>query len=68
MSSSNHHLLFADLALKHTGFGEVLPGASAVIIDEAHQVPETAMRFFFSRGRQCLAGPRTGPRQPGRLR
>ncbi|MGY6553084.1 MAG: ATP-dependent DNA helicase, partial [Wenzhouxiangella sp.] len=45
----NHHLLFADLALKQTGFGEVLPGAEAVIIDEAHQVPETAMRFF-SRG------------------
>ncbi|MGY6588821.1 MAG: ATP-dependent DNA helicase [Wenzhouxiangella sp.] len=45
----NHHLLFADMALKHTGFGEVLPGADAVIIDEAHQVPETAMRFF-SRG------------------
>lgn len=45
----NHHLLFADLALKHTGFGEVLPGAAAIIIDEAHQVPETAMRFF-SRG------------------
>ncbi len=45
----NHHLLFADMALKHTGFGEVLPGAEAVIIDEAHQVPETAMRFF-SRG------------------
>jgi ATP-dependent DNA helicase DinG len=45
----NHHLLFADMALKHTGFGEVLPGADAVVIDEAHQVPETAMRFF-SRG------------------
>jgi ATP-dependent DNA helicase DinG len=45
----NHHLLFADMALKHTGFGEVLPGAAAVVIDEAHQVPETAMRFF-SRG------------------
>ena len=45
----NHHLLFADLALKQTGFGEVLPGASAIIIDEAHQVPDTAMRFF-SRG------------------
>lgn len=45
----NHHLLFADLALKQTGFGEVLPGAAAVVIDEAHQVPETAMRFF-SRG------------------
>ncbi|TVS10987.1 MAG: ATP-dependent DNA helicase [Wenzhouxiangella sp.] len=45
----NHHLLFADLSLKQTGFGEVLPGAAAVIIDEAHQVPDTAMRFF-SRG------------------
>lgn len=45
----NHHLLFADLALKQTGFGEVLPGAAAVVIDEAHQVPDTAMRFF-SRG------------------
>jgi len=45
----NHHLLFADLALKQSGFGEVLPGASAIIIDEAHQVPDTAMRFF-SRG------------------
>jgi len=42
----NHHLLFADLALKQTGFGEVLPGAEAVIIDEAHQIPDTAMRFF----------------------
>ena len=45
----NHHLLFADMALKQTGFGEVLPGSSAVIIDEAHQVPATAIRFF-SRG------------------
>lgn len=45
----NHHLLFADMALKQTGFGEVLPGAEAVVIDEAHQVPDTAMRFF-SRG------------------
>lgn len=45
----NHHLLFADMALKQTGFGEVLPGADAVVIDEAHQVPDTAMRFF-SRG------------------
>ncbi len=45
----NHHLLFADMALKQTGFGEVLPGAAAVVLDEAHQVPDTAMRFF-SRG------------------
>ncbi|MEM1080168.1 MAG: ATP-dependent DNA helicase, partial [Pseudomonadota bacterium] len=42
----NHHLLFADLALKQTGFGEVLPDADAVIVDEAHQIPGVATRFF----------------------
>ncbi|MBT8065164.1 MAG: ATP-dependent DNA helicase [Xanthomonadales bacterium] len=42
----NHHLLFADMAIKQRGFGEVLPGASAFIVDEAHQAPETASRFF----------------------
>lgn len=42
----NHHLLFADLSLKQTGFGEVLPGADVMVIDEAHQIPDTAMRFF----------------------
>lgn len=42
----NHHLLFADMAIKQSGFGEVLPGAAAFIIDEAHQAPETATRFF----------------------
>ena len=42
----NHHLLFADMAIKQSGFGEVLPGASSFIIDEAHQAPETATRFF----------------------
>ena len=42
----NHHLLFADMAIKQSGFGEVLPGAGAFIIDEAHQAPETASRFF----------------------
>jgi ATP-dependent DNA helicase DinG len=42
----NHHLLFADVAIKQSGFGEVLPGAAAFIIDEAHQVPETASQFF----------------------
>ena len=45
----NHHLLFADLALKQSGFGEVLPGADVIVVDEAHQVPEVATRFF-SRG------------------
>ena len=42
----NHHLLFADMALKETGFGEVLPTADAFILDEAHQLPETAANFF----------------------
>ncbi|MGB0514145.1 MAG: ATP-dependent DNA helicase, partial [Wenzhouxiangellaceae bacterium] len=45
----NHHLLFADLALKQGGFGEVLPGAEAIVVDEAHQIPDVATRFF-SRG------------------
>ncbi|HHH44944.1 MAG TPA: ATP-dependent DNA helicase [Gammaproteobacteria bacterium] len=42
----NHHLLCADLALKEEGFGELLPGADVFIVDEAHQLPETAARFF----------------------
>jgi ATP-dependent DNA helicase DinG len=42
----NHHLLLADLALKEEGFGELLPGADAVIVDEAHQIPEIATQFF----------------------
>jgi ATP-dependent DNA helicase DinG len=42
----NHHLLLADLAMKDEGFGELLPGAEAVILDEAHQVPEIAAQFF----------------------
>jgi ATP-dependent DNA helicase DinG len=45
----NHHLLFADFALKEEGFGQILPGADAVIVDEAHQLPEIATRFFGSR-------------------
>ena len=42
----NHHLLLADMALKEEGFGDLLPGADAFIIDEAHQLPETAAQFF----------------------
>jgi len=44
----NHHLLFADMAIKQSGFGEVLPGAEVFIVDEAHQAPETASQFFSS--------------------
>lgn len=42
----NHHLFFADLALKDEGFGELLPSANAIILDEAHQLPEIASTFF----------------------
>jgi ATP-dependent DNA helicase DinG len=42
----NHHLLLADLAMKESGFVEFLPGADAVILDEAHQIPELAAQFF----------------------
>lgn len=42
----NHHLLLADLALKEAGFGELLPGADAVIVDEAHLLPDIAQQFF----------------------
>ena len=53
----NHHLLLADLALKDEGFGELLPGTEAVVLDEAHQVPEIAAQFFglSLAGRQCSA-------------
>ena len=42
----NHHLLLADLALKEDGFGELLPGVDALILDEAHQLPDLASEFF----------------------
>lgn len=42
----NHHLLLADLALKEEGFGEILPGAQAFVVDEAHQLPDLAAQFF----------------------
>ena len=42
----NHHLLFADLAIKRDGFGEILPGAQAMVLDEAHQIAETASQFL----------------------
>jgi ATP-dependent DNA helicase DinG len=42
----NHHLLLADLALKQEGFGEILPGAQAFVVDEAHQLPDLAAQFF----------------------
>ena len=45
----NHHLLLADLALKEDGFGDLLGAADAVILDEAHQIPDLATQFFGAR-------------------
>ena len=42
----NHHLFFADVALRDTGVAELLPSANTVVFDEAHQLPETATLFF----------------------
>ena len=42
----NHHLFFADLWLKDEGVAELLPACNAVILDEAHQLAETAAQFF----------------------
>ena len=42
----NHHLFFADMALKDTGFGELIPRAQVVIFDEAHQIGDIASDYF----------------------
>lgn len=42
----NHHLLWADSVLKSDGFGELLPQAEVVIVDEAHQFADTAAQFL----------------------
>lgn len=42
----NHHLFCADLVLKDTGFGELIPAADLVVFDEAHQLPEIASQYF----------------------
>jgi ATP-dependent DNA helicase DinG len=42
----NHHLFFADLALKQDDFGSILPEYAAVIFDEAHEVEDIAGDYF----------------------
>ncbi|MCX7107719.1 MAG: ATP-dependent DNA helicase [Methylococcales bacterium] len=42
----NHHLLCADWSLRDSGFGELLPNAEVVVIDEAHQLADTASNFL----------------------
>ncbi|HEU5411633.1 MAG TPA: helicase C-terminal domain-containing protein [Candidatus Acidoferrales bacterium] len=42
----NHHLFFADLALKQDDFGSILPEYGAVIFDEAHEIEDVASDYF----------------------
>jgi len=44
----NHHLFFADLALRGGAYGSVLPDYAAVILDEAHQIEDVASEYFGS--------------------
>lgn len=42
----NHHLFFADLAVRDEAFGGILPDYSAVIFDEAHEIEDVAGQYF----------------------
>ena len=42
----NHHLFFADMALRDTGMAELLPSVDAAIFDEAHQLVEAGVQFL----------------------
>jgi len=42
----NHHLFFADLAVKDSDFGGIIPEYTAVVFDEAHEIEEVAGQYF----------------------
>ncbi|MFN9449120.1 MAG: ATP-dependent DNA helicase [Rubrivivax sp.] len=42
----NHHLFFADLALRDSGVAELLPAVEAVVFDEAHQLTDAGLQFL----------------------
>lgn len=42
----NHHLFFADLALRDTGVAELLPSVEVAVFDEAHQLVDTGVQFL----------------------
>lgn len=42
----NHHLFFADMALRDTGVAELLPSAAIAVFDEAQQLTEAGMQFL----------------------
>ena len=47
----NHHLFFADLAIRQDDFGSILPEYSAVVFDEAHEIEDVASDYFGRRFR-----------------
>ncbi len=49
----NHHLFFADLAVRESGVAELLPSVRIAIFDEAHQLNETGVQFL---GRNLTTG------------
>ena len=42
----NHHLFFADLMVKRSGFGEIIPRFQVVVFDEAHKIEDIATTYF----------------------
>jgi ATP-dependent DNA helicase DinG len=42
----NHHLFFADLAIKDGEFGSIIPEYEAVVFDEAHEIEDVAGQYF----------------------
>ncbi len=42
----NHHLFFADLALRQGDFGAVLPDYAILVFDEAHEIEDVATQYF----------------------
>ena len=42
----NHHLFFADMAVRESGMAELLPTVRVVVFDEAHQLNETGIQFL----------------------
>ncbi len=45
----NHHLFFADLAVRESGMAELLPSVRVTVFDEAHQLNETGVLFLGER-------------------
>jgi len=52
----NHHLFFADVAVRESGMAELLPSVRVVVFDEAHQINETGVQFL---GLQLSTGQMT---------